>query len=195
MIEKQTEEALTSDEFVTAERSVVESVVKRERLNVTEVELFKAVDRWATKESERQGKKPEGDVKRRILGEEIVKELRFPMMSQKEFVSVVFDSHILSFQEFGDMMKHYNNVLSTPLPYKQIPRSGYIRRCSRFKNINSPDTSGFPGSGIITGLNLTVFASLLANLLCYMEFSILAHLVVSTQFPLKLKIPQVALFW
>ena len=142
VIEKQTEEAVTSDEFVTVERSVVESVVKRERLHVTEVELFKAVDRWATKESERQGKKPEGDVKRRILGEEIVREIRFPVISQKEFVSVVFDSQILSFQEFGDMMKHYNNVLSTPLQYKQIPRSGYIRRCCRFKNIISPNVSG-----------------------------------------------------
>ena len=62
------------------------------------MELFKAVDRWATKESERQGTTPEGDVKRRILGEEIVKEIRFPLMSQKEFASVVFDSYILSFQ-------------------------------------------------------------------------------------------------
>ena len=142
MIEKQTEEALMSDEFVTVERSVVESVAKRERLNVTEVELFKAVDRWATKESERQGKTSKGDVKRRILGEEIVKEIRFPFISQQEFASVVFDSHILSFQEFGDMIKHYNNVLSTPLPYKQIPRLGHsIRRCSRFKNINTPDAS------------------------------------------------------
>ena len=141
MIEMQTEKAVTSDEFETAERSVVESVVKREKLNVTEVELFKAVDRWATKESERQGKKPEGDVKRRILGEEIVKEIRFPVISQEEFVSVVFDSHILSFQEFGDMMKHYYNVLSTPLPYKKIPRLGYIRRYTRFKNIFSPVAS------------------------------------------------------
>ena len=138
VIERRTEEAVTSDEFVTVERSVVESVVKKERLNVTEVELFKAVDRWAAKESEKQGKKPEGDVKRRILGEEILKEIRFPLMSQKEFVSVVFDSHILSFQEFGDMMKHYSNVLSTPLPYKQITRFGPVRRCSRFKRINYP---------------------------------------------------------
>ena len=136
VIEKQTEEAVTSDEFVTVERCVVESVVKRERLNVTEVELFKAVDRWATKESERQGITPEGDVKRRILGEDIVKEIRFPLMSQKEFASVVFDSYILSFQEFGDMMKHYSNVLFSSLPYKQTPRraSTPIRRCCRFKN-------------------------------------------------------------
>ena len=49
IIEIHIENALTSEEFVTLERSVVESVVKRERLNVKEVDLFKAVDRWATK--------------------------------------------------------------------------------------------------------------------------------------------------
>ena len=49
VIEIRTEEALTSDDFVLAERSLVESVVKRERLNVKEVELFEAVNRWADK--------------------------------------------------------------------------------------------------------------------------------------------------
>ena len=122
VIEIQTEEAVTSDEFVTLERSFVESVVKREALKIKEVELFKAVDCWATKESERQGLTPDGDAKRRILGDEILKAIRFPVMSEKEFVSVVFDSYILSFQEFGVMMKHYNGVLTSPLPYKQTPR-------------------------------------------------------------------------
>ena len=45
VIEEQTEEAVTSDEFVTVERVLVESVVKREKMIVKEVELFKAVDR------------------------------------------------------------------------------------------------------------------------------------------------------
>ena len=125
---------MTSDEFVTLERSLVESVVKREALNIKEVELFKAVDSWATKESERQGISPDGDMKRRILGEEIVKAIRFPLMSQKEFASVVFDSYILSFQEFDVMMKHYNGVLTSSLPYTLTPRlTRPIHRCSRFK--------------------------------------------------------------
>ena len=66
VIEAHTENTLTSEEFVTLERSVVESVVKSERLNVKEVDLFKAVDRWATTEVERQGLTPDGVVKRRI---------------------------------------------------------------------------------------------------------------------------------
>ena len=139
VIEKQTEEALTTNEFVTVERSVVESVVKREVLNVKEVELFKAVYRWATKERERQGITGVGDEKRQILGEEIVKAIRFPLMSEKEFVSFVFDSHILTFEEVSDMMKHYNDVLSSSLPFSKAPRIGFAKhRCRRFRNFLPP---------------------------------------------------------
>ena len=139
VIEKETGEAVTSDEFVTVERSLFESVVKREKLNVKEVELFKAVDHWATKESERQGKNPEGNVKRRILGEEIVKAIRFPLMSMKEFASVAIDSHILTLKETEDMMKYYSNVLMSPLPFVQEPRIGCTRyQCHRFDIISPP---------------------------------------------------------
>ena len=74
-----------------------------------EVELFKAVDRWATKDCERRGRiTADGETKRRVLGEDIVKAIRFPLMSHKEFASIVFDSYIrLTIQEVGVMMKHY----------------------------------------------------------------------------------------
>ena len=136
VIEAQTENALTSEEFVILERSVVESVVKRDRLNVKEVDLFKAVDRWATKEVERQGLNPDGVAKRRILGEEIVKAIRFPVMSQKEFASVVVDCDILTKKEIGFMMKHYGGVgLESSLPFMHSPRqrrTGLSHRVYRF---------------------------------------------------------------
>jgi len=122
VIDTQTEEVVTSDEFVTVERSVVKSVVTREVLNVAEVKLFKAVDRWAAKESERQGKTP-SDWKRKILGEDIVRAIRFPLMSQGEFISVVPDCNILTTKEIVDMMKHYNGVLLTPLPFSSAQRA------------------------------------------------------------------------
>ena len=137
VIEKQTEEALRSDEFVTVERSIVESVVTRKRVNVAEVELFKAVDRWATKESERQGTTP-GDAKRRILGEEIVKAIRFPLMTEKEFISVVPHCDILSTTEIIDLVKHYNGVLTTPLQFSSARRvnpNTTIYHCRRFKDL------------------------------------------------------------
>ena len=152
VIEEQTEEAMTSDEFVTVERSVVESVVKREVLKVTEVELFKAVNRWATKECERQGMTSDGRTKRRILGEEIVKGIRFPLIPQKDFASVVFDSRILNYEEFGNMTKYYNGLINTPLPFLKASR--IVHRCCRFKRFCSPrkywDYGMTPDSIILT---------------------------------------------
>ena len=133
VIDEQTEEAVTSDEFVSVERSVVESVVKREALNVTEVELFKAVDRWATRECERQGITSDGETKRRVLGEDIVNGIRFPLIEEKDFASVVLDSHLLNHEELCNMIKHYNNVLNIPLPFVQARRGiSYKQRCQRF---------------------------------------------------------------
>ena len=145
VIEMHTEEAVTSDDFVVIERSLVESVVKREKLNVKEVELFKAVDRWAEKNIEKQGIGSDcsnGNAKRRIIGEEILKEIRFPLMSLKEFASFVIDTNILNMQEVGDMIKHYGQVLTSPLPYLQSPRTWALRRVYRFKETLSAGVAG-----------------------------------------------------
>ena len=155
-LEAHTENALTSEEFVTLERSVVESVVKRERLNVKEVDLFKAVDRWATKEVERQGLTPDGVVKRRILGEETVKAVRFPVMSQKEFASVVVDCDILTKTEIGFMMKHYGGVgLESSLPFMHSPRqprTGLWHRVYRFFSVRAPKCLVINGNTFVVNL-------------------------------------------
>ena len=160
VIETQTENALTSEEFVTLERSLVESVAKRERLNVKEVDLFKAVDRWATKEVERQGLTADGVVKRRILGEEIVKAIRFPVMSQKEFASVL-DCDILTKKQIVFMMKYYGGGgLEASLPFVHSPRQrGLFHRIYRFTEVSPPEMPNGPWHytrGNADALNLTV---------------------------------------
>ncbi|XP_015752982.1 PREDICTED: BTB/POZ domain-containing protein 2-like isoform X2 [Acropora digitifera] len=142
VIEMHTEEAVTSDDFVVIDRSLVESVVKREKLNVKEVELFKAVNRWVEKKIENQGIASDGNAKRRIIGEEILKEIRFPLMSQKEFATFVVDSNILNVQEIVYMIKHYNEVLTSPLPYLQSPRTGVLRRVCRFNEYRAAGMAG-----------------------------------------------------
>ena len=143
VIEKHTEEAVTSDEFVTLERSLVESVVKKKVLNVKEAELFKAVDRWATKEIERQGLSPDGETKRRIIGEELLNAIRFPLMSQKEFLAVVPDNNILTTKEIVDLMKHYNSMLTCPLQFSASPRKRRVDTCHRFLPFSKSNTWGY----------------------------------------------------
>ena len=140
VIEKQTEEAVSSEEFVTLEKSLVESLVKREVLNVKEVELFKAVDRWATKEMDRQGITSDSEAKRRIIGEETLKAIRFPLMSEKELLSVVSDSNILTMKEVVELMKHFNGILTSPLQFSVFPRTKPFT-CHRFKTLHTPAKS------------------------------------------------------
>jgi len=149
---------LKSEEFVIIERSLVENVVDRERLTVKEVELFEAVDRWATEESKREGITPDGVSKRRILGEEIVKAIRFPLMSLQEFASVVIDSRILTLEEVGDMIKYFSDVSTTSLPFHQAPRipridASLLHRCQRFKAFHTGWVHGKCSHRLIFSVN------------------------------------------
>ncbi|KAL9958783.1 hypothetical protein ACROYT_G035843 [Oculina patagonica] len=134
LIDRETEEAVKSEVFATIERSLLEAVVKRDSLTIREVDLFKAVDIWAAKECERQGLTPDGKVKRCILGEVIVKQIRFPVMKEKEFTSVVLDSEILKPQEVVNARKHFNSVLASPVGFHGDQRGGTYQSCCRFDN-------------------------------------------------------------
>ena len=132
VIERETEEAVKSDGFMAIERSVLEEIVEKDSLNIKEVELFKAVDRWAEKECEKQGLEAEGSVKRRILGERIAKGIRFPVMKEKEFASVVLECDILSKKEMCDLVRYFNSVLDTSVGFCETNRVGSLEKSSRF---------------------------------------------------------------
>ncbi|XP_078361273.1 BTB/POZ domain-containing protein 6-like [Oculina patagonica] len=140
VIDRRTEDAVKSDGFATIERSLLEAVVERDTLNIKEVNLFKAVNLWATKECERQGLTADGEIKRRILGEPVVKGIRFSVMKQTEFANVVTDSNILKPEEVNTISKHYSSAEKFPLDCFESRRSGPIRdhtihRCSRFGSV------------------------------------------------------------
>ena len=138
VVDKETKAAVKSDGFATIERSLLEAIVSRETLTIEEIDLFKAVDQWATKECEKQGLVVNGEQKRRILGEEIIKAIRFPLMRQDEFASAVLDASILSENEVVTFFEFFNSTLTSPVGFPDTKRSGakvktaVIYRCGRF---------------------------------------------------------------
>jgi len=60
-------------------------------------------------------------------------------MSQQEFASVVIDSDILTLKEVGDLVKHYNGVLTSSLRFVEAPRKDYstVHRCQRFRIVGN----------------------------------------------------------
>ena len=145
LIDEKTKKALNTDEFATIERSLLKEVIIRDTLVIKEIDLFKAVDLWATKECKRQGLEAVGTTKRRILGEEIVKAIRFPIMKLEDFSSVVLASDVLTKEEIVSLVRHLTSVSTSG--FSETTRSGFngaIQRCYRF---NSPLDNGWSYSG------------------------------------------------
>ena len=118
-------------------------------------------------------------------------------MSEKEFVSVVFDSRILNFGEISELMKYYNDVeLTSPLPFIHTPRAGSIKlhqlTCNRFSVYKSPGVNA--GWSYHESPDRIVLSVNKAVISC-MAFNILAVKVASTQFLQKLTIPQMGFHW
>ena len=148
VIDEQAGAAVKSDGFATIDKSLLEALVERDTLNVEEVELFKAVNLWATKKCEEQGLSADGSEKRKILGERIVKGIRFPVMKQREFVGVVLDCKILTQDEAFDIVKYLHSVLDTAVGFPENKRIGskeLFNRCSRFDSMDHTD-AGRPRS-------------------------------------------------
>ena len=170
VIDKHTEEAVKSDGFATIERSLLETVVVRDTLSVKEVNLFKAVNLWATNECVRQGLATDGEIKRRILGESIVKGIRFPVMKQDEFADFVIDSKILTPEEVFAFFKYYSSTLKSPLGFLDSVRPGFrddnimIQRCSRFQSVG--ENGWVYESGTADGIDFTVDKDILLHGLC-----------------------------
>lgn len=141
VIEEQTKDVLNADNvFATIDKSLLDAIVHRDTLNIKEVELFRAVDFWAKRSCESQGLIASGKEKRKILGERIVKSVRFPMMEQVDFAVATSDSKILTDGEMVRVIHHMNSVLSYPVGCSAVKRSGFfgdIKRCCRFGSVSS----------------------------------------------------------
>ncbi|XP_078346778.1 BTB/POZ domain-containing protein 6-like [Oculina patagonica] len=127
LIDKQTEEAMSSCEFLSIEKSLLQQLLERSTLEIKEVELFKAVDRWAAKECERQNLTADGPVKRQILGDQIFKNIRFPAMKQSDFMEVVLNSKMLTEEEASKIMNQLS--CTSPAGLLEAKRSSCLRCC------------------------------------------------------------------
>ena len=164
VIDEQTEAAVKSEGFATIERSLLEAVIVRDTLSIQEVNLFQAVDLWATKECEKQDLAANGEQKRRILGEQIIKAIHFPVMKQEEFAAVVLDANILTREEIIIFFKFFTSTLTSPVGFPDTRRSGIIHRCGRFASVSE---SGWVYSGGKDCLVFSVDKNIMLHGLCF----------------------------
>ena len=134
IISKNTQECLNSEAFCDIGLHTLNALLKKERLAVPEVELFKAVLKWTDSECAKQGINIEEDktARRRILGDSVY-EIRFLAMSQEDFVIYVSPTGMLRETEIVCLFQKLYGLDVAGLKWKnRKKRSASVVSFSRF---------------------------------------------------------------
>ena len=105
-IDRETKDVLGSREFFEMERLDLIELVKRNTLNVEEIELFIAINKWAQNECKKLGLDATKE-RRQILGDDIIDNLRFPVMKKNEFNDVVKRTNLLTEEETREVLNNF----------------------------------------------------------------------------------------
>ena len=136
IVDNQTDVALRSIPFNPLEdKELLMSLVRRDSLNVSELNLFKAVNYWAGRFCKKRELPNSGQQKREVIGDTIMNLIRFPLMTQRQFAEQVVDTKILTESEIIDMFMHFSLPETRLSGFSHIPRGMTRRptlRCKRF---------------------------------------------------------------
>ena len=105
-IDREAKDVLGSREFFEMERLDLIELVKRNTLNVEEIELFIAINKWAQNECKKLGLEATKE-RRQILGDDIIDNLRFPVMEKNEFNDVVKRTNLLTEEETREVLNNF----------------------------------------------------------------------------------------
>lgn len=162
IVDSHTEKILQSASASLLEdhEDIVVSMLRRDSLNVNEVNIFQAVNCWAKDICKKRGLTPSGKERRTVIGETILKLIRFPLMPQKEFAKQVPDTAILTKAEIIQLFMYFS-LNRKPTEFSCIPRSinsRVIRRCKRF---NGCSCFWYYNRGSIDSISFTVDTAVL----------------------------------
>jgi len=146
MIDKNTPEALSADGFTDLDPETLSVVLDRDTLRMKESKLFGAVLRWAEAQCLRKSLALTGENKRNALGR-LLFQIRFPLMTVKEFAQGPAQSAVLTDKETVSLFLHYTVNLRPPDGFLDVPRcsmSGQELSICRFQQIES--RWGYSGS-------------------------------------------------
>lgn len=157
VVDTSAQEAMKSETFPCITKELLYEIVTRDGLAIHEIELFEAVDHWAVAECQRQDLEPTKDNKRNVTGEEIVNNIRFPLMTQAQFAEKVPSSGLVPKDEIIELFMWFSSVSVSNLKFIKRPRKlvspRAFSRCKRFPQVSHG--WGY-SSGISDGLVFSV---------------------------------------
>lgn len=107
VISSNASEIIQQDSFLALNLQSLNAILKLDTLNVEEIDLFMAVNRWCESQLSKDEKEVCPESKREVLGDAI-NLIRFPIMSSKEFSDNCVLSGLLKPEETNNLI-HYLN--------------------------------------------------------------------------------------
>ena len=136
LIELKTGDVVASDAFIDINEATLAELVKRESLNVKEVDLFKAVLKWSEAECSRKGIEANPKNKRAVIGNTI-HQIRFASMTLQGFGQNVCQTGILTPEEMVLFYDKFSGVGRTSDLWnlsERVAKEEVVLRCCRFVN-------------------------------------------------------------
>ena len=150
VIEWRASEVASSANFINIKQTTLASLLKRNHLNVAELELFQAVLKWINNQCSEQGLELTTENRRLVIGEAVY-DLRLLALSEQPFAEHVSTSGLLTDDELVVIYEKFNNLDSPSLKWTLPKREKTFKttktRISRFPNdSDSIVGSAFSGS-------------------------------------------------
>ena len=141
-------EVIVADEsFLDVKQELLLSFVERSSACIEETTLFQALDGWAAKRCEEASITVNGENKRRFMGEDLLQQFRFSLLSPSEFSDVVMPTEILLLTEVVDVFKQFTSVvIPGGFKFSLSPRKTADEPLSSFNTgevqVSDPEASG-----------------------------------------------------
>ena len=132
ILSRKTKEILQSDSFLDIDHMLLIKILKKDCLDVLEVDVFEAVKKWVERECFRNSLELTTSNKR-VLLTDILPLIRFPVMSAKEFALSPAQSDLLSLEDIKNIFIFLTSgVGGSSLTYPLNPRQFKPHICSRY---------------------------------------------------------------
>lgn len=112
-----TPNSFNTDGFYETTEDIICEILKRDTLNIMEIDLFRSIIKWAKEQCKRRELSDSMDNLRKILRKHIIQLIRFPLMRIEEFANEVVAKYpkLLNETEIIDLFLYFNiNPRSQP---------------------------------------------------------------------------------
>ena len=116
-IKSNTKRVVASTDFNNISQKTLASLLRRNELNIVEIELFRAVSKWSDFQCSKKDIEATRENSRSVIGDAIY-DLRFLAMNEKEFSLNVATSGLLTAEEIVPIYTKFNGIDSLDLKWK-----------------------------------------------------------------------------